>query len=353
MTLRKDTFDFSKYLKVPDEWIENALAVPETVQQKPKAVPFPRRYITAAGIVLVAVLGVTVYFLFGNKNVIPVKPVSTGPAIQTATQIATENGTTAEMPTAICTHAATENNRHKPSEKPTQPATQIATDSMGRITVIPMTEPTNAGTDAAVLPTQPLATTPPTEYREPDHPAQTATERPHRQPTREPTEKPLTQPTRKPAVKPTTPAKPTEAQRPTQHLSVKPTTSPKPTEAQRPTQKPTSAPVTEKPTHPSAPDVKTVEVILPIREAVTAAESDDDTLYCCVYDSKGRLLGDSDLYSRSHWVSIRDAAEVVGYQSDVPCYYYAVDYDANQMSDVHFSYKIYLRDGTVIEEGTV
>ena len=64
--MSRPDFDFSKYVEVPDAWVENALKIPDTAKNQPKALPI-RRYVTAASIVLVIALGISVYFLFGNK----------------------------------------------------------------------------------------------------------------------------------------------------------------------------------------------------------------------------------------------------------------------------------------------
>ncbi len=71
--MSRPDFDFSKYVEVPDTWIENALKIPDTVKNQPKALPI-RRYVTAASIVLVIALGISVYFLFGNKSPISIAP---------------------------------------------------------------------------------------------------------------------------------------------------------------------------------------------------------------------------------------------------------------------------------------
>ena len=80
-----------------------------------------------------------------------------------------------------------------------------------------------------------------------------------------------------------------------------------------------------------------------------AAEDSDDTLYCCIYDSTGNPLGDPDLYSREHWLKVRSG----GYQSQEVEYHYTVDYDANDVPDGGFTYRIYLSSGTVLKEGAV
>ncbi len=108
MTLSKPDFDFSKHVEVPDAWIENALKIPDTAQSAPKVTPFPRRMVAAAGIVLVTVLGVSAYFLFGNKN-----PIPTAPALPEADTVApTENSS---VPTEAASVSGSTDGTQSPS----------------------------------------------------------------------------------------------------------------------------------------------------------------------------------------------------------------------------------------------
>ena len=111
-------------------------------------------------------------------------------------------------------------------------------------------------------------------------------------------------------------------------------------------------PQSEQPTLPYTPDIRTLKVILPIRE-YSICEDDETTLYCCIYDSSGKTLGDSNLYSSSHQLELVPISAGDSYQSGEVGYLYTVDYDLNQVPDNRFTYKIYLRDGTVIQEGEV
>lgn len=296
MTLSRPDFDFSKYVEVPDQWIENALNIPNTVQKQPKIIPF-RRYITAASIVLVVTLGISIYFLFGNKNPIPVAPKQTA-----ATEAQSIDTTDATFPTEQNTVQSTDstvNNQVATASQaiPTTPATQVTTDSRGNI--IP--SPTQTNDQPTVAPSPSVTTAPSTEP-----PQDTPTDAP----------------------------RPTPPQKPVAH----------------PTTAPTAASVTEKPTQAYTPDIRTLRLALRA-ELPTVAEADEDggTLFCCVYDSSGNLLGDSDLYSRSHLVDINSG----GYQSDGVVYNYAINYDANKVPDNRFTYKVYLRNGTVVLQGTL
>ena len=295
--MRKSDFDFKQYVEVPEEWIEKALAIPDAAPQKPKVIPM-RRYVAAASVVLIAVTSVTVYFLFRNK--VPI-PIAQNPTVSTAETTSEETA----VPTRPCEQNPTFNTDGTVNDQtstssqaiPTQPATQIMTDS-GRQIVIPtsaatISDPTEAPSSAVTAP-----------------------------PSTEPPQSPYTDtPTQKPVINPTT---------------VPP---------------PTSAPVTQKPTT-YQPKIKTLKVYLPIIAEFAASDDEDDTVYCCVYDSSGNPLGDRNLYSNSHCVDIMPMPSGESYESQSP-YCYTVEYDANRVPDNRFTYKLYLRNGTVLYEGTV
>lgn len=296
MTLSRPDFDFSKYVEVPDQWIENALNIPNTVQEKPKIIPI-RHYVTAASIVLVVTLGISVYFLFGNKSPIPVAQNPTAAATEAQPIDATDATFPTEQNTVQSTDSTVNNQVATSSQAiPTTPATQVTTDSRGN--VIP--SPTQTNDQPTVAPAPSVTTAPSTEP---------------------------------PRDTPTNALRPSPTQKPVAH----------------PTTAPTAAPITEKPTQAYTPDIRTLRLDLPIIDTATVSEDSDSNLFCCVYDSAGNLLGDSDLYSRSHLVNINSG----GYQSEGVVYNYAVDYDANKVPDNRFTYKVYLRNGTVVLQGTV
>ena len=294
--MSRPDFDFSKYVEVPDQWIENALNIPNTVQEKPKIIPI-RHYVTAASIVLVVTLGISVYFLFGNKSPIPVAQNPTAAATEAQPIDATDATFPTEQNTVQSTDSTVNNQVATSSQAiPTTPATQVTTDSRGN--VIP--SPTQTNDHPTVAPAPSATTAPSTEP---------------------------------PQDKPTDALRPSPTQKPVAH----------------PTTAPTVAPITEKPTQAYTPDIRTLRLDLPIIDTATVSEDSDSNLFCCVYDSAGNLLGDSDLYSRSHLVNINSG----GYQSEGVVYNYAVDYDANKVPDNRFTYKVYLRNGTVVLQGTV
>ena len=60
-------FNSLKNIKAPQEWLDKAAAIPETIEEKPAAVPV-RRIAAAASIVLVSAVGLMVFLFFGNGN---------------------------------------------------------------------------------------------------------------------------------------------------------------------------------------------------------------------------------------------------------------------------------------------
>ena len=272
--------------------------VPSKAAKPSPILPFrnPRMMATAASIVLVITLGISVYFLFGNKNPIPVAPKQ-----PVSTEAQSIDATDVTFPTAQNTVQSTDSTVNDQVAKssqviPTTPATQPMTDSRGN--VIP--SPTQTNDQPTVAPAPSVTTAPSTEP---------------------------------PRDTPTNALRPSPTQKPVAH----------------PTTAPTAAPITEKPTQAYTPDIRTLRLDLPIIDAATVSEDSDSNLFCCVYDSSGNLLGDSDLYSRSHLVNINSG----GYQSDGVVYNYAINYDANKVPDNRFTYKVYLRNGTVVLQGTV
>lgn len=171
--MSKPDFDFSKYVEVPESWIENALNIPNTVNSQPKAFPV-RRIVAAASIVLVAVLGVSLYFLFGNKSPIPVAPIKPTDSAQTMTETASVDTESVTLTERMTTSATT-----PPSAPSTSAATQIATDSEGEIIVITTITTRTEHTPSDATPISPATTQAPavTPSEEPAvPPTQAATE---------------------------------------------------------------------------------------------------------------------------------------------------------------------------------
>ena len=311
MTLSKPEFDFSKYVKVPEEWLEKALDVPNTVQKAPKAMPPLHRYLTAASIVLVAAIGVTSYFFFRNNTPITVAPLT--PSETAVSQTETTLPAT-EYPIVPGTDAAT----HSPTITPSQPPTQGASDAANT----PATSPSPAPSG---------------------HPTETPAPAPTTAPTAQP-------PTASPTVRPTTPTAPTE-QMPTEPKPTEPKPAePKPTELQP---EPASAPETE------SGNVRLVRFFIRVEtsEFIDTCMDDDSFLYCLIRDSSGNILGNSDIFSDSHIASMvtvkenmiqsESEDEIVGYL--VYNTYLAVSSEDGS----RFTYEFYTNDGIVIRTGSI
>ncbi len=74
--MKEFNFNTIKNLPIPEQWIENALAIPEAEEQKPAVVPFwrkPRFIALAASLVLVTALSISLFLSMGSKPPIAVK----------------------------------------------------------------------------------------------------------------------------------------------------------------------------------------------------------------------------------------------------------------------------------------
>ena len=266
-----------KNLPVPDALIEKAMAIPETVEKAPAVLPWYRQtkmIAAAASIVLVTVMGFTVYFLFGNKSLIPVAANPTVSVTDSPTNSTSDGTQPTGMPTVPAGSDGTDG-RQNASSAPTQPATQITTDSRGNIVIITTTTTTRTSRDATEASIG--ATEPSTNA---SHQADS-------------TDAPRPTPTQKPVVNPTT--------------SPIPTTPPTPT----------SAPATEKPTAEEEWTDPPVELPTevwnnptesPWTISLTATipyeiRSQQLPVYCKILRSNGTLVGDPDLFSNQHRAS--------------------------------------------------
>ena len=287
MTLSRPDFDFSKYVEVPDAWIENALNIPNTVQEQPKIIPL-RRYVTAAGIVLVVALGISVYFLFGNKSPIPVAPTPKADNTESIAQIPSS-------PT-LSTDAESQTDSTLPQGIKREAETQLSTDAQGHVIIIsapPVTRDSNATTPkkadaSAKTPTDavptPRETSPGNFIIKPAAPTQ-------------------------PNVPPTTP----------------PATEPTPT-----------------PAHDEEPQTAVICVPASSIELIDFESDTESELYCCVYDSRGNPIGAGDLYDASHLVTV-PAPSVGGYQTEENLEYrYSFEYLPSQVSG-ELRYEFYIK----------
>lgn len=166
----KHNFDSLKNLKAPREWIEKAALIPESAEKR-RAFPL-YRVTAAASVVLVALIGLSAFLLFGRGQApITVQNATTAEtrAIGNAETVGvTENGKptdAAVSPTRASQAGSTEffaDSTEAPA-KPAQPVTEKETVPTVHPTVSPApTEaPTEAPTAPPVLPTTPPPTTPP------------------------------------------------------------------------------------------------------------------------------------------------------------------------------------------------
>ena len=290
-----------------DELLENyhqiePSAIPAFIpaeQKNQRVTLYPKRTVAAASVVLVAVLGVSIYFLIGNKTPIPVAPKTP----VSATEILSEVPSFPASPTESGTVPGTTAETQKPTLASAQPATQIATDSRGNIIITTVTTRIDSTAAPTTAPTQSAT--------------QSATQKP--------------QPTQAPSAKPTEAATPTHTSEPL-------------------------TPSTEPPTETVLSDMQKLRFNVPSMGFPSAdiEDNEDDNLYCAVYDSGGKLLGDSNLYSDSHLIRTElIPVSMSGGSSSRIIQYYEVEYDANQSPGNRFTYQVYVRNGTVLYEGTV
>lgn len=242
--MKQLNFDSLTHIKTPEEWLEKAAAVPQT-EAKRQAIFIPRRFIAAASIVLVGTLGLLAFFLHKDTDGLLMIPDSYPTETQASTDGVKVIGST-ENVTVSGTEAIAPTGGQK-----------VPTDAQGQRA----TEPTVASTAGAGI-----AATQPTQAAVP--PSETAA----------------------PTVRPTAPS---ATQRPTA-----------PPETQRPTElpAPTAPPATQKPTEAYRPPGDTEFYgTFSITDSGTASGSgwnvaEDLTVFCRLYDSSGKLVGDSPLY---------------------------------------------------------
>lgn len=263
--MKKVNFDSFKRIHASEELIGKALAIPENADKKPTSLPWYRNVrvvATAASVVLVATLGISLYFLFGNKSSIAVAPR----VPQTASEIATNPPTDADgepvtdgMTEAPDDPKTTATDAYRASEGSTQPSA----------TPLPTGDPAPVlpdGTQAAA-PTLPAST-------------QGATVKPA--PTQKATAKPAS-PTHAPTTVPSEPPIAPQTDDPWNH---DPTNPPDPWEH----------PVTE----PEYDPVCRLSVRLSAKY-----KGSFERVYCRIYDRTAKtVLGDPDRYAASHQADV-------------------------------------------------
>ena len=270
--MKNVNFDSLTNIKAPEKWIENALNIPQTVE-KPKPLFFIKHARTLAAVAsLVFVSVISIVLFLTNDRVTPQIDPDAIETKATVSIVETDNSTQNEQkPT---------NNQNQTQEKtpyqPTVPYETIEPPESDK-----PQKPTKPGADSpTVKPTVPVAPTQGSDATLPPDEIEPTEDIPSLpvDPTEPP---PVVRPTVKPTVKP--------SEKPTQPPAVTPT--------EAPTESPTEAP-TEEPWIP--PTENPFNNIILSGSAPQGTVNGSKNLYCMIYDSNGRLIGDSNLYSSQH-----------------------------------------------------
>ena len=346
--MKKANFNTLKNLPVPEQWIEKALAIPETEEQKPVAVPFwkkPRFIATAASLVLVSALSVGLFLTIGGKSPVAVKPSSTEIVWTTDA-----NGETVATEIVVVPADNDRQDGTQPTEQKsgivrfferifgiddnTAPTTAPGSGRGGR------TSPTESGRTVPTTKQVPTESgTPSVKPTESDDPAEPPTEATtedngeviihgpggweYEKPTKSPD--PTISPTESPAPHPTTPPTATPWVNPTEPSWENPTTPAQP--------------------NPTQSRYKESIVINYVSTfTISAINKDGGAVYCRIYDSSGNSYGDSDRYSDQHLAAL------------------SLTYDSRTLSytprdygilpeDGYYSYEFYTRSGKSLITG--
>ncbi len=249
-----------KNLPVPEDLVERALAIPDTVQNTPAVVPWYRKtqiWASVASIALVTLAGISVFFFFGNKK----PPIAKSQIVSDAV-VPSEHSVT-EPATAPSTDAGSE----AIGADATQPATHTNASTPAAVSESEKTEAARASDPTAVTPSQGSTETPaPSE-----HAAKPTTEKMTDPPTERPTEQivPSTEPTDEPW-------EPTD-----------PTTEP-----------------TDEPSERLDPTTEAPAFSAQIRATHKLFHG---ILYCRIYDRTAKVvLGDPDRFAASHMAELID-----------------------------------------------
>ena len=295
-----------------------------------KIIPFVRyrkQLVAAASLVLVSVLSLTVYFLLGNKIS---TPIAVAPSPQSAT---TPSAPTGESDSAIPNDTqdnAEATEAHSVLQQIINSIFTKPSETQGNGTSPTAVSPTEKGKSSGR--TQPSETTKTSE-------TQSATQKSSSSPTQ-----PISQPTQ-PAPQPT-------------QAPMRPTEPPKPTV-------PADPPWIEPSEGGSNPDPWDVETPVPTEGGGNAGDpgydlptfslyasfatsrltdSSDDYCYCKVYDDRGNLLGDSNLYSAEH------IADIVQKSSDMSRAVYITP-EGLIWRNGYYNYVFYDKYGRMLAQG--
>lgn len=262
--MKEFNFNTIKNLPVPEQWIENALAIPETEEKKPAVVPFwrkPRFIALAASLVLVTALSISLFLSMGSKPPIAVKSDSKPDSTQIVWST-DEYGATVATEVVVIPRVGNQNGAH-PTEKPSA-SSQSVENALGggdRTTPTAPSGQNGASSQSGRTPQSPSAA--------PQDPTA--------------------------APSPVTPD-PTAAPRPIE------TDPPHEPETAPPVELPTTAPWERPPDEPTEPPVYHATITSSIfKPTYGLGEKDTIPVYCKILSTdKSVLYGDPDLYSEQH-----------------------------------------------------
>lgn len=281
-------------LTVPDDLMERLFAIPETEDKKPAVIPLwrNRAIITAASLVLVSVLSLTAYFLFGIKSNTPIPLAPSTQSTNAPSQKEQSSGVTPIQPQDRTAPTDGKFTVHQPNESLLTTPTESGAN----------TQPTEKRQSPTTNKTE--ATTPPIV------PAVTE------QSTETPAERPTEPPTETPDV-----LEPTEGE-------------PEPV---NPTEPPPWMP------DPTEPPQSSASINVALAKSKVPA---DGLVYCQIMDENGAPLGDYDMFAQERLVDVIPFTR----------YYDALQYRATDYISLPYNmtvrYIFYGSDGAVIYSGT-
>lgn len=301
---------------------EKAFVYKPDHRRKPVILSFAagRRLTAAAGLVLVSALSIALYFLFGNKMNTPI-------VISPSTQSTVPHNTD-----------GAEAGSDSPSDSPD--STVAETQAKGLIEMIadflglsdertesPTEAPTPPGGTrpaSATVPTAPYSPEPTSGIVKPAVPSESSGSETQGY-------------TPPPTAKPTVPVEPPWVEYPTEG-EIEPI---EPTDSE-PWLPPYKPPETEPPTEGEIETPGCTVGVFRAKLDLSLLSGYDGGVYCKIYDSKGRLLGDSNLYSDEHLADV----ELLSKYADAY-------YEAEVPELGYYNYVFYTEEGRLLAQGQV
>ena len=318
--MKNVNFDSLANIKAPEQWIENALNVPKTVDAE-KAKPLfiikhARTLAAVASLVFVSVISIVLFL--SNDSVTPQIKPETQETKATISSVQADYSTQKdEKPTKP---SKTENkNQDNTVKAPTENYEEIEPPESEH----PQKPTTGSGdTEEPTQPTKPTTPIGPPKPTEPEvRPSSAPTEAPTEPPQESPSEPEYVEPTEGDDWNPGNPGAPSD-----------------PLEPGNPDYPPTVKP-TIKPTEDTISNVTfTATVNL-------SFVSGGQSVYCKVYDSNNRLIGDSNEYSYQHQAGFLSFTETTAT---------LIYYMPNGLITKHgtYSYYFYTGDGEILHYGS-